>query len=204
MAQNKSPLRWDYSDYLPSMAQLTQIKSEKEIRAEYSYLRGIAQKRLSRLRKSEFAEAKRVKRWGMGFPKLSELPNAQVAKALANVALFLNAETSSVTGFRQQRKRALETLKAHGYDFVTAANIGEFGEYMEYWRNHKLDMLYASERVVDLFHFSQRSKIDRDAIFAEFEQFLSNSEKLNTINIPAVDTEVKQDTRELLEYITKR
>ena len=204
MAQIKSPLRWDYSDYLPSMAQLTQIKSEKEIRAEYTYLRGIAQKRLARLKESEFAGAKRVKRWGIGFPKLSELPNAQVAKALANVALFLNAETSSVTGFRRQQKRALETLKAHGYDFVTEANIGEFGEYMEYWRNHKLDMLYSSERVVDVFHFAQRNKVDRSVIFAEFERFLANSEKLNAIKIPKVDAEVKQDTWELLEYIAKR
>lgn len=204
MAQIKSPLRWDYSDYLPSMAQLTQIKSEKEIRAEYTYLRGIAQKRLTRLKESEFAEAKRVKRWGAGFPKISELPNAQVAKALANVALFLNAETSSVTGFKQQRKRALATLKEHGYDFVTEANIGEFGEYMEYWRNHKLDMLYSSERVVDLFHFAQRNKVDRSVIFAEFERFLANSEKLNVITIPKVDAEVKQDTQELLEYIAKR
>lgn len=204
MAQINSPLRWDYSEYLPSMAQLTQIKSEKEIRAEYTHLRSIAQKRLARLKESEFAEAKRVKRWGAGFPKLSELPNAQVAKALANVALFLNAETSSVTGFRQQQKRALETLKSHGYDFVTAANIGEFGEYMEYWRNHKLDQLYASERVVDLFHFSQRNKVDKGVIFAEFEQFLANSEKLNTLNIPVIDSEVKQDTEGLMEYIANR
>lgn len=204
MAQNNSPLRWDYSDYLPSMAQLTQIKSEKEIRAEYTHVRGIAQKRLARLKESEFAEAKRVKRWGAGFPKLSELSNAQVAKALANVALFLNAETSSVTGFRRQQKRALETLKAHGYDFVTTANISEFGEYMEYWRNHKIDQLYASERVIDLFHFSQRSKIGRDVIFEEFEQFLANSEKLNAINLPEVDTEVKQSTGNLLEYMAKR
>ena len=204
MAQIKSPLRWDYSDYLPSMAQLTQIKSEKEIRAEYTYLRGIAQKRLARLKESEFAGTKQVKRWYAGFPKLSELPNAQVAKALANVALFLNAETSSVTGFKQQRKRALETLKSHGYDFVTEANISEFGEYMEYWRNHKLDMLYSSERVVDLFQFTQRNKVDRSVIFAEFEQVLANSEKLKAVKIPKVDAEVKQDTRELLEYMAKR
>ena len=71
---NKTPLSWDYDEYYPY--RLEQM-DESALRKEYTRLRKIANKRLSRLQASKYKDTDLAKEYAGGFEILAnvaELP----------------------------------------------------------------------------------------------------------------------------------
>lgn len=149
------------STYTPILKTARNPLSEKEMRAEYSRLRAIATKRLKRLGEQVGGADSYYNYYKDMFPKLSELKSKKsVAVKLMTVHDFLTSDMSSLTGRKQIRRKTLRTLKEHGYGFVNASNISQFGEFMEYARQVLDDYIYDSEEVAEFFEFSEANESD--------------------------------------------
>ena len=140
------------------------------IRKEYSRLRDIAQKRLKRLAEAEpesYAYRHNVGKYAPARGQTTE----ELAEKLPELARFIAAKTGTVKGIRTQRAKAVATLQEHGYEFVTPANIKEFGEFMEASREKKNAKLVYSE-IIATYRFMKDQNIPWEKVKNEFAQWV--------------------------------
>lgn len=151
-ARSKSSgLKWQQEDYNPVVQIALRRHTEKELRQEYTRLRDIAQKRLSRIGATEFAESQTYKNWAGRFPVTRSIKDPKtLALALADVANFVGGRMTLKT-MKQQRARSLETLHEHKYSDINEGNFIRFGAFMDKYRAAKLDVLNDSKRAVKIF-----------------------------------------------------
>lgn len=120
----------------------------KAIRAEYTRMRDAAQKRLKRLDKSEFSESKAALMHPFGFPKLKEIDERDLPKAMNELFRFLRAGTSTVYGQRVAKEKTIEKFNnagfdKEGFDLHDPENFKQFISVME--RVRKLKITYGSD-----------------------------------------------------------
>lgn len=175
-------LKYNAEWYLPNNT-LSRTIPDKQIRAEYTRLRDIAQKRIKRLGESEWRSSETYQRYKGGFPKLSEIPNrTNLSYELARLSRFVSAKTTTVSGLKHQRTEQLKSLKKHGYDFVNKENIDKFGQFMEDFRNKELGRRKeGSPIVVELFYQTERLGLDPKVVAMDFDYWLSNLETMAQI-----------------------
>ena len=116
------------------------------MRSEYTRMRDVAQKRLHRLEK-QFPNAKALQSHPQGFPKLREIDPRDFAKAFSELAKFVRAKGSTVTGQRDIRRKTIKTWQEQGVNlnerhYDTAIKI------LEEMRRQKI--VYGSDKVVEL------------------------------------------------------
>lgn len=154
------------------------IWTDSAVRAEYSRLRDIAQKRLKRLAKSEpgsYAYRANVGQYAPARGQTTE----EIRTQLPQLAKFIAAKTGSVSGIRAQRSKAVKTFQEHGYKFITRENIGTFGEFMEAFKSKKgKTRAYGSYEAVELWEFTQEHDIDPERVKKQFAQWLNQRGKL--------------------------
>ena len=156
------------------------------IKAEYTRLRDIAQKRLKRMAKTEFRETETFKQnWGY-FTKIRDMAgkgmkgdkiSPELSYKMAALARFVAAEGSTVSGMKKQREKSLQTLKQHGYDFVNKSNYANFAKFMQEYRQQKLDSQFDSGEVAELFETMEKNRVDPAQVADDFEYWLDNREK---------------------------
>lgn len=154
--------------------------TDAEIRREYSRLRDIAQKRLQTLARSEPGSYAYKKNVGQ-YPKLSEAGTAGAKELLPQLARFIGAKTGTVKGIREQRSKALETLREHGYEFVNKRNIQEFGRFMEAYRADKALQVVGSPTAAELFGAAKERHINIDTIKEQFAMWLEALPELQAV-----------------------
>lgn len=176
MATNNSKLKWDAALY---QAEALKVRDSKELRAEYTRLRDIAQKRLSRLGKSEFSNTQSYQRYKDAFPKLKEIKNeGELRLRLSQLAKFVSSSTSSITGLKQKRKKQLASLHERGYDWVTEENFQEFYEWIdEYIDTHSTRHYYPAPEVVKEAFKEHIKEINPEEVKKEFNQRSKSSKK---------------------------
>lgn len=155
------------------------VWTDRAIRQEYKRLRDIAQKRLQRLAVAE-PGSQAYKRNVGRFAAARGQSTEQLRQLLPDLAKFIAAKTGTVSGIRQQRARAVETLQRHGYTGVTKANLQAFGEFMEQWRQSSLGRSIGSPTAVETFEFTQEHGIPWDRVKEDFAAFLLQREKLQS------------------------
>lgn len=135
----------------------------EEMRSHYSYLRKIANKRLQRFVGSEFEDAQSyIKNVGKFVP-LSDINNErELMFKLYEVNKFVRARSSSVTGLRQIRNEAIETLHDKGITWINKNNIKDFSEYMEYMRTKYKSKQYDSKRALVLYGMVETESVGID------------------------------------------
>lgn len=171
MAKNADVLTWEYDEYYPY--RLEQI-DERALRKEYTRLRKIANKRLNRLQASEYKEADLAKEYAGGFALLADVED--LPRELTMLARFVASERSSVTGLKRIDKQTVETLQEHGYTFVNAKNVRQFGTFMEEMRQAGLSKLYSSEFMATWWSEQSKSKLDNvKELKQEFEKYVSKN-----------------------------
>ena len=116
------------------------------MRSEYTRMRDTAQKRLKRLEKA-FPESKAVQNHPRGFPKLKDLDPRDFPKAFADLAKFLKAKGSTVTGQRQIKEKTIKTWQDQNLN-VNNENYDRVIKILEELRKQKL--VYGSDKVVEL------------------------------------------------------
>lgn len=155
-----------YTDY---SVQALSMLSEKELRKEYTRMRDVAQKRVKRLQES-FPESKasqksvrltdakgNVVKEYVGFRKLEDLHPADISKALSEMAKFVGAKTSTVSGQRAQQIKTMNTLNKaigatpnSGQAPVTKENYWRVMKILDRARKAKLGKIYGSDKIVTL------------------------------------------------------
>ena len=171
-------LRYDIDWYTPANIKnfmAADPKNVKLVRAEYTRLRDIEQKRIKRM--GEHPEYRRTQVYIQNagkYPKLADLKGGQRPYKLSALQRFVSAKASTITGIKEIRAKQLETLHKHEYNFVTEENLSEFGEFMEEFRAQKLDEQYDSGDAADTFYMVQKHGLDPIDIEKEFTFWLEN------------------------------
>ena len=179
MAQHYDP-RVSLEYYTREAIRNADVWTDSAVRAEYSRLRDIAQKRLKRLAKSEPQSYAYRANVGQYAPT-RELTTEEVRTQLPQLAKFIAARTGSVSGIRAQRAKAVATFREHGYQFITTANIQAFGEYMEDFRARRgKTRTYGSFEAVELWEFTQDKGIDPERVKRQFAQWLGQQRALQS------------------------
>lgn len=169
--KNAEVLTWEYDDYYPF--RLEQI-DERALRKEYTRLRKIANKRLTRLQASEYKESDLAKEYAGGFAILADVED--LPRELTKLARFVASESSSVTGLKRINKKTISTLHQHGYTFVNAGNVGQFGAFMEEMRQAGYSKLYSSEFLANWWSEKSASMRDNvDKLKREFEKYVKQN-----------------------------
>lgn len=154
------------------------VWTDSAVRAEYSRLRDIAQKRLKRLAKSEpgsYAYRANVGQYAPARGQTTE----EIRMQLPTLAKFIAAKTGSVSGIRAQRSKAVTTFQEHGYKFINQSNIKAFGEFMESFKAKKgKARVYGSFDAVELWEFTQEYGIDPERVKKQFAQWLGQQREL--------------------------
>ena len=166
---NEMPLAWDYDVYYPY--RLEQM-DESALRKEYTRLRKIANKRLARLQASKYKDTDLAKEYAGGFEILANV--ADLPRELTTLARFVASEKSSISGLKRMETKAISTLHQHGYTFVNAGNVGQFGAFMEEMRQAGYSKLYSSEFLANWWSEKGRSKRDNAyKLKQEFEKYVA-------------------------------
>ena len=209
--KNSRVLKWGYLEY---MAYYTVHRDIKEVRSEYSRLRKIARRRLAQIEKSEYKDEPFIQRRKDSFVKISDITtNGQLRRKLQEVALFLSAETSTLTGLRARDKETINSVNqmlyrnyyesyvdkygeeraehagfkriTRGKFLLNKSNVKQFYEFMNLLRTKKLDSIYDSERVLELMEQIEKKEINSDLITQYFEDFIVKEEQLAKTRKPS-------------------
>ena len=180
------PYSKKYNVYTPyRMESMT----EKQIRAEYSKLRSVANKRLQRLQAAGIG--KRALE-GYRFPTIAQIEissKSTVASELASVSRWLADYRSTITGEKQFLEEFREMMRGKKYGSLveTVEDTYNVIEMLDDLREkHKNDLLkYRAGRtdqdIFDALQQAQRLKIPVDALKKNIELFVANVDALEKV-----------------------
>lgn len=161
----------------PQLTRATTI-SDKTLRAEYSRLRSIANKRLQRMEGKEEA-AGTYDRLPDQFPKLKGMSRADVVRALGDVSEFLTAKRGSLSGIRESNKQIQESLNERGIN-VPRDQIAKFGSFMNAMKK-ALGIArgdYASSQIAELWtELFQKGKISQSKFEKRVKEVMKDIEQ---------------------------
>ena len=129
-----------------TMARLGTKDDLSTMRSEYTRMRDVAQKRLKRLEKA-FPETKAVQSHPQGFPKLKDLDPRDFPKAFSELAKFVKAKGSTVTGQKQIKEKTINTWQEQGLN-LNQKNYDKTIKILEEMRRRKI--VYGSDKAVEL------------------------------------------------------
>lgn len=178
MAQRYDP-RVNLEYYTREAIRNADVWTDSAVRAEYSRLRDIAQKRLKRLAVNEPQSYAYRANVGQYAPARG-MSTEDIRTQLPTLAKFIAAKTGSVMGIRAQRRKAVQTFQEHGYKFINQGNLAAFGEFMESFRSKKgKTRTYGSFDAAELWEFTQENKIDPERVKKQFAQWLGQQRALD-------------------------
>lgn len=170
-----SELRFEWIS--PQLTRATTI-SDKTLRAEYSRLRSIANKRLQRMEGKPEA-AGTYDRLPDQFPKLKGMSRADVVRALGDVSEFLTAKRGSLSGIRESNKQIQESLNERGIN-VPRDQIAKFGSFMNAMKK-ALGIArgdYASSQIAELWtELFQKGKISQSKFEKRVKEVMKDIEQ---------------------------
>lgn len=170
-------LRYSYFTYTPAGIDTL---TPQEIRAEYSRLRAIAQKRIKRLQAAGFRTP------NVNLPFVKGLTPGQLANALADVAIFIRARGSTVSGRREEIAQRENTLRQH-YPEIDWDDIDmdDFFEYMEAYNDrYGNKIIYPSDEAVTLYAVAKGKGMTTASLKKDMSFWHANREKLEAYEPP--------------------
>ena len=146
-------------------------ENPKGMKAEYTRMRDIAQKRIKRMSESEWTWTKTYKEHAQGFMKISEIDPRDFAEAFSELSKFVNAKASSVRGQEAIRKKTTATLNsAIGEKKINKRNYKRVIKILNESRNRKI--IYDSDKIATL------AETTVDLTDSQFDDILDNLESL--------------------------
>ncbi len=183
----KSILKHDPAWYTPTHT-LSSGVSSSELRAEYKRLRDVARHRLRSFESSEGGYWKgseshqQLKEAYVG-GAMRGLTDQEIAMRLSDLSRTLSDYRSSVSTLRAQRDQALESLQQSGYEFVTKENYKDFGEFMQEYREKKLDRFYDSGDAAETYRAIRDKGLTLKAIRRDFDFWIENRDVLDNMTM---------------------
>lgn len=153
--------KWYTVQGAETMARLGTKDDLSTMRAEYTRMRDVAQKRIKRLGK-QFPESKAYTShkydtgkkdkegnpiYAQGFQKLKNLDPRDFPKAFSELAKFVKAKGSTVTGQKQIKEKTIKTWQDQGLN-LNSSNYDKAIKILEEMRKRKI--VYGSDKVVEL------------------------------------------------------
>ena len=138
--------KWYTVQGAETMARLGTKDDMSTMRAEYTRMRDVAQKRIKRLGK-QFPESKAYQTHKKGFAKLKDLDPRDFHKAFAELAKFVKAKGSTVTGQKQIKEKTIKTWQDQGLN-LNSKNYDKTIKILEEMRKQKI--VYGSDKAVEL------------------------------------------------------
>ena len=193
----ENPADWYYPEALKSG-----IFKVEEMRAQYSYMRTVAQKRLKRLGESEFAESQAYLKNVKTFKRLSEIETeSELIMRLYSVRKFIESKGSTIKGQEEIRRKAVEAAREKGLDWINEGNIAEFGQYMDYLRAKYKGAQFDSERAMRLFVSAKKKDVDPMEVAQDFEYWKNNVSYLERVGkIKSEKEHSADDYRQIIEH----
>ena len=138
--------KWYTVQGAETMARLGTKDDMSTMRSEYTRMRDVAQKRIKRLGK-QFPESKAYQTHEKGFAKLKDLDPRDFPKAFAELAKFVRAKGSTVTGQKQIKEKTIKTWQDQGLN-LNSKNYDKTIKILEEMRKQKI--VYGSDKAVEL------------------------------------------------------
>lgn len=158
----------------------------KDLRSLYSAKRDIAQKRLKRLKQSEFKNNQPVIDYQAGIPTIKQIRNTSEKDAgferniltyeLSRLNEWLENEYTKIGKLKEIKAKSLATLHQNGYGWVTSGNYMDFIDFQNYLTATGLDRLYDSDQM--RLNVDRNGKVDSDKLKKMFLEYLKNNRKL--------------------------
>lgn len=154
------------------MAKIMQRENLSAMRKQYTQMRDIAEKRIKRMKESEFAGSKTLQEHAGGFPKLKEIKDNDFAKAFSELSKFVNAKKSSISGQREIRQKTIETWNKQGIP-LNKQNYDRTIAILEEMRKRKI--IYGSDTARELADTTLALNRDQfDHVLDNLETYLSH------------------------------
>ena len=138
--------KWYTVQGAETMARLGTKDDMSTMRSEYTRMRDVAQKRIKRLAK-QFPESKAYQTHAKGFAKLKDIDPRDFPKAFAELAKFVKAKGSTVTGQKQIKEKTIKTWQDQGLN-LNSKNYDKTIKILEEMRKQKI--VYGSDKAVEL------------------------------------------------------
>ena len=196
----KNIFSWSPETYtiqaLESIARGANKDDWSAIRAEYTRLRDIAHKRITRLGKSEFSKSAAYQAHKQDFPKLKNLDPRDIPAAMAEMVKFLQAKTSTVSGQRSRRTKTIQSWQEQGLD-LNEKNYNKVMAMMKEMRSRKI--VYGSDKVITLVETTLQKGWNFNKILRseQLEKLLANADQVSEIPKSAgsrLDEYVRRET----------
>lgn len=171
----KDLLQYPEVAYTPAGVSLGLI-SEKEARKEYTRLRSIAMKRLTRLEESQYGASNSsfIQHARERLKPLTQTPEGGAAGLLSEARIFLQNPLSTLRGQRERREnKIIDTLRSHGYN-IGAEDIRAFGNFMEWARSKLQGLMLASSEAAQLYEDARDAGINVKELERDFEQWVEH------------------------------
>ena len=157
--------------------------SDAEIRAAYSRLRSVANKRLNRLQQQNLGMTART---GYRFPTIKQVEGSSkstIASELADVSKFLKDERTTVSGEKKFLKGFQEMMIDKGYGELveTADDAYRTIEFLEDLRELHKDKLLPSGDALDALAEAERLNMSKDKLMDNLEIFVDHLEDLRSV-----------------------
>ena len=163
--------------------------NEAQIRAEYSKLRSIANKRLQRL---DAAGIGMRALSGYRFPTISQIKSSSkdtVASELANVSRWLGDYRSTITGEKQFIAEFQEMMQSKGYGSLVETPedvykvVGLLDDLREKYKNDLLRYRsgLSDQDIFEALQQAQRLNMPIDALQRNIELFVANMDALEKV-----------------------
>ena len=178
-----------------------------EAKAEYARLAKVANKRLASIRNDPYFGSKKAAEHADFRSSIQNYGDIdQAAKALANVAMFLQRKTSSLTGLREEEKKQLATMRAKSedYQFLNENNIRDFRNFWEEVRNHYSNKEFDSKRVVKLYHDARRKRISAVDLAKDFDYWKKHMDDIDMMKRSNSTMSSDQAKKKLEEALEKK
>lgn len=164
------------------------------MRSEYTRMRDVAQKRIQRMQK-EFGWTKTAQRKTeivdetgkvtisySGFAKLKDIRPEDFAKAFSDLAKFVRAKGSTVTGQREIRSKTRKQFAKNGVN-VSEPEYPYFIHVLDEARN--LKRVYGSDKVKEtadlMMEMSDKPGFDEDAFLDNLSKLLPNTHRFSEL-----------------------
>ena len=165
--------------------------STRKMVSEYNRLSKMANARLERLERAGLESSEFYQEHKAGFGPLDTIFRKNIAKELAELNRFLNAQSSTISGLRKSREDLIDVMNKRFGDGETGPfneeNIDRFSRFMKEYRDkYKEQLNLASDKAVDLFLAKERLQLSEKDLWRNVDTFLDYEEELASMSVEDV------------------
>lgn len=190
--------------YTVSSIELASSFTYAEAKKEYTRLRNIANKRLTRLAEAGYSDTD-IYRANVGkYPaiKTFETPR-QLYQQLSSLAWFISAKGSTVSGQRDIEAKIQAALSEH-FGTPTDMDLKKFGAFMEFMRAKYAGKQYDSERAAKVYRESLKKGITLQQLERHQKVFYENSSRLTQMKNKVKGASRDRTLRDYVSALKKR